>query len=590
MFAFLKRLLAAAVVLPLLLLAGAPNVFAQPAQNDEAKALWPEEEPAGQAAQAVPHAAPSVSEPALPDAKPQAPLPPAEQPAVKPEKTALSAKARKTAARAKSRKRPKRKKSIVIDYAPAPLPKPVEERPRPAAKAKPSKTDPIDYLAFGVIPERQPEYYAKFIGTATYEGVIDIKAQRDGQFVLTISSGEWVVKDDMLGFISSPEMSAIMSLTPRDERLSAAQRWKQVYGADVIKADRPCLVTAVYRPDRSMVRKGDLLFSLAEEAYVIAETEGEGAHTLSPGMRAQLRQQNVPNSPVIPAILQELFPAQGAEPQDPLEKELGKKPDMPKYFLRLQVPQRAMPYVGLGKNYDGYIVKQDAPPGPVLPKRSIFPKDGKSYLMTLKEVSVAVETEKGVQLNEAPWPGTVYVFPESLANYAVKTSTAPKQAASAKAELKAAPKKVAPKKKPLRKKPAKRHVMTPLVPAEGGAAVSSGTAVSPDLQDKTLPAGGPALNTKEEASLPGELSTASLSTPKLRAAKTRAARKSALKKRPAKSLVNKRKPKKQTAPPEFPAEPGLPGLPREETIPGLAPAGQGAVPPQAEQETKTGVK
>ena len=344
-------------------------------------------------------------------------------------------------ARAKTAPRPVRKtarsswrarqnSAPLIEVAEEPEAQPIRpqaEEPLPARSR-----DPMSYLVYGTIPERNMEYYAKFTGTSTYEGVQDIKAPRDGQFVLTVSSGEWVVKDDMLGFITSPEMSAIMAATPVGERMTAAQRWKQLYGAEVMKAGKNCLVAVIYRPDRSFVKKGDLLFSLAEDIYVIGESEGAPSEGFSPGMRVVLRQRRDAGAAVLPGILQEFFVAQSASEPDPLAEELAET-EHKKYFVRVQVPPRAAPQMRMNQLYDGYVVMQNALTGPVVPKRALLERDGKRYLMTLSEVSIEAESDKGVQLQEAPWPGTVYVYPETLGAAAKIAAAKPHASARAAA-------------------------------------------------------------------------------------------------------------------------------------------------------------
>lgn len=340
-----------------------------------------------------------------------------------------AARPARKAPRSSWRSRQKAAPMIQVAEEPAPPPrKPHAQEPLPARPQ-----DPMSYLVYGTIPERNMEYYAKFTGTSTYEGVRDIKAPRDGQFVLTVSSGEWVVKDDMLGFITSPEMSAIMAATPVGERMTAAQRWKQLYGAEVMKSDKNCLVAVIYRPDRSFVKKGDLLFSLAEDIYVIGESEGAPSEGFSPGMRVVLRQRKDAGAAVLPGILQEFFVAQSASEPDPLAEELDET-EHKKYFLRVQVPPRAAPQMRMNQLYDGYVVMQNALTGPVVPRRALLARDGKRYLMTLSEVSIEAESDKGVQLQDAPWPGTVYVYPETLGAAAKIAAAKPHASTKAVAE------------------------------------------------------------------------------------------------------------------------------------------------------------
>jgi len=228
--------------------------------------------------------------------------------------------------------------------------------------------------------------------------------------------------------------------------MTAAQRWKQLYGAAVLKAEKNCLVAVIYRPDRSFVKKGDLLFSLAEDIYVIGESEGAPSEGFSPGMRVVLRQRKDAGAAMLPGILQEFFVAQSASEPDPLADELAET-EHKRYFVRVQVPPRAAPQVRLHQLYDGYVVMQDAMSGPVVPKRALLTRDGKRYLMTLSEVSIDAESDNGVQLRDAPWPGTVYVYPESLGAAAkLAAASKPQVPARLASEEKPAAKPEAPKK------------------------------------------------------------------------------------------------------------------------------------------------
>jgi len=219
----------------------------------------------------------------------------------------------------------------------------------------------------------------------------------------------------------------------------------------------------VYRPDRSFVKKGDLLFSLAEDIYVIGESGGAPSEGYSPGMKVMLRQRGEPGAALLPGILQEFFEAQSASDPDPLAEELGENAHK-KYFLRVQIPARAAPYMRMGKIYDGYVMMQNVMTGPVVPKRALITRDGKRYLMTLSEVTIDAESDKGVQLQNAPWPGTEYVYPESL-------GAAAKLAATSKPPVPAKP--LVEEKPAVKAEPAKKAASKPAAPVAAPKDVKS---------------------------------------------------------------------------------------------------------------------
>lgn len=449
-------------------------------------------EGAAEAAAAAKEQAEQQSEQAEAPAAPDSEIIDEGNPAPEPEPEPVSAKAAKKAKKGKPARAARKARmpgvtsDVKVDAA----------GPEDDAEAKARRIqEALTHLAYGTVPEPAPDAYATFSGTITFEGLEDIVSPRDGRLVITISSGEWVAAGDMIGFVTSPELAAIMAYTPQEQRLTAAQRWKQVYGAEVIKAPKRSLVVQIYRRDKSIVKKGDLLFSLADEAYLVGSSKGDPNEVFSPGMRAEMRLRGVAGSPVIPGILQESYQGEAARSSDPLADELKESSVNRPYSLRIQIPGRAAALVKPGSIYDGYITMRNNPTGPVIPARSLVNRNGRTYLITMSEVSVMGQTNDTVQLDVAPWPGTTYIFPETIAGYSMK-----RQPQSAAKNIKPVPGKTA--------KPA-----AVAAPASAPAsAASAATLTEAEVVSVNVDEAAPAQKTKKAA-------------PKAKAAKAKAASK-----------------------------------------------------------------
>jgi len=321
---------------------------------------------------------------------------------------------------------------VMTDAAPAtPLPakKPVKKKKKPVKKHKGVKKTPLKAPAAPAVstatasaapangvPEKQKrtpigsilskldfdevggpgfQVFTRVVGTATAEGLIEVLAPFDGRITdIGVQPGQWVKKDDVLGFMASQEMAAMLHASSEANRDRLRKRWQEMYPQQVLRAPATGLVVGLNARDTDYLYQGDRILTLASKMYLNAITAEKIYTPLTPGMTGEIL--SVKGDVKASVILRKAM-------------ELGATGRFKVLLEIVSTDKRIRP----GVVFDGKLLIAEKPDASVVPVDALIRKDGKTYILTFIEVRTGIRNEKYTEVDDV-YPGEVFVYPDSL--------------------------------------------------------------------------------------------------------------------------------------------------------------------------------
>ena len=283
--------------------------------------------------------------------------------------------------------RPAAKKQVSTKQAQpkAPPAEEEEEREKPApppASAAPLITQTLNEIKTGAI-----EVYTPVTGVTTAQETYDIYAPFDGRIEeVHTELFSFATTATILARIISMEMAALLDSTPEGGHKQTERRWQDVYKFYDIKPETQGIVTNIYTSPRTTVYKGDRLFTVAKKVIVIGRNTAPLYTPMANGMTADIEHYRT-----------------GEPFKTRLVNFLKLKDSI--YYNRLWLEVLEFPNgIRIGEQFDGRLFIGANPSTRLVPRRNLFERNGKKYL--LMEVETGLVTE---ELAEITVSGTRYL-------------------------------------------------------------------------------------------------------------------------------------------------------------------------------------
>gem|GEM_PF-1441231 len=281
------------------------------------------------------------------------------------------------------------------------------------------------------------EVAVKVSGISTAHDAYDIYAPFDGRVEDVIADlFDMVEPEHAIARIVSGEMAALLDSTRAEDRKQTEKRWKNVYDYFEIKPEFPGIVTTVHVAPRTMVFKGDRLFTVARKVVVVSRNLEPLNTPPSIGMTARLRHARN-DSIKLDAALTNFVRMKN----DPLY-----------YRLWLEVSE-LMDGIKIGEQFDGTLMVGRSENTMLVPKNTLFELPAEEP----EEQGAPRAAKTRTKAGSAPGAGPLPEEPEAPPT--IKTGTKSGGASAAAGEKKAGGKTPPGKREP-RPEPAPEPVKT----------------------------------------------------------------------------------------------------------------------------------
>lgn len=245
-----------------------------------------------------------------------------------------------------------------------------QEKPAPPQAAAPVITQTPNEIKTGAI-----EVYTPVTGVTTAQETYDIYAPFDGRIEeVHTELFSFATKDTTLARIISMEMAALLDSTPDGGQKQTERRWQDVYKFYDIKPETQGIVTNIYASPKTTVYKGDRLFTVAKKVIVIGRNTAPLYTPIANGMTADIQHYRT-----------------GEPFKTRLVNFIKLKDSI--YYNRLWLEVLEFPSgIRIGEQFDGRLFIGANPSTWLVPRRNLFERNGKKYL--LMEVETGLVTEE----------------------------------------------------------------------------------------------------------------------------------------------------------------------------------------------------
>jgi biotin carboxyl carrier protein len=248
----------------------------------------------------------------------------------------------------------------------------------PAAAAAPVITHTLRDIKTGAI-----EVVTPVTGVTTAQETYDIYAPFDGRIEeVQTELFNFITPATTLARIISMEMAALLDSTPDGGRKQTERRWQDVYKFYDIKPETQGIVTNIYTSPKTTVYKGDRLFTVAKKVIMIGKNTAPLYSHLGQGMTAEIKHYRTDEQ--YQARLTNFIPLKDSQ-----------------YFSRLWLEVLDLKNgIRIGEQFDGTLSVGSNPNTRLVPRKNLFLRDGKKYL--LMEVETGLITEEEAEITVSP--------------------------------------------------------------------------------------------------------------------------------------------------------------------------------------------
>lgn len=160
---------------------------------------------------------------------------------------------------------------------------------RTAAAAPAAETRPLAGPVQHSIKIGDIAVYTPVTGISTAQETYDVFAPFDGRVEeLRAELFEFVTVKTVLARMVSTEMAALLDSSTEDSRKQTERRWKEVYNYTDITPETQGIITNIYIQPKTVVNKGDRLFTVAKKVVIIGRNTEPLYSALTAGMTAEV--------------------------------------------------------------------------------------------------------------------------------------------------------------------------------------------------------------------------------------------------------------------------------------------------------------
>jgi hypothetical protein len=233
--------------------------------------------------------------------------------------------------------------------------------------------------------------YTPVSGISTAQDTYDVFAPFDGRVEeVQAELFEYVTPKTALARMVSTEMAALLDSSTSDSRKQTERRWQDVYNYTDVKPETEGIVTNVYVQPKTVVVKGDRLFTVAKRVVIIGRNTEPLYSALAPGMTAEM--------------------AHVRNPDDTFDTKLTsfiRMKDSP-LFNRLWLEVADLKTgIKIGEQFKGTLTIGKSSGAMLVPRKNIVHSGGKKFLIT--EITTGLETEEETEILGHT---SVYLVPE----------------------------------------------------------------------------------------------------------------------------------------------------------------------------------
>lgn len=233
--------------------------------------------------------------------------------------------------------------------------------------------------------------YTPVTGITTAQETYDVFAPFDGRLEeVRAELFEFVTPKTVLARMVSGEMAALLDSSTAEERKQTERRWQDVYSYTDVKPETGGIITNVYVQPKTVVGKGDRLFTVAKKVVIIGRNTEPLFSALAAGMRAEMG--HVRN------------------PDDTFDTKLAsfiRLKDSP-HFNRLWLEVTDLKQgIKIGEQFKGTLTVGKSSGAMLVPRGHIVNSGGRRFLIT--EITTGLETDEETEILGHT---SVYLAPE----------------------------------------------------------------------------------------------------------------------------------------------------------------------------------
>ncbi len=259
-------------------------------------------------------------------------------------------------------------------------PKAPARPPEPAAKAAQRETRALAGPVQHTIKIGDIAVYTPVTGITTAQETYDVYAPFDGRLEeVRAELFEFVTPKTVLSRMVSTEMAALLDASTTESRKQTERRWQDVYSYTDVKPETEGIVTNVYVRPKTVVSKGDRLFTVAKKVVMIGRNTEPLFSALSAGMAAEMVHVRNPDD-TFRTKLTSFIPLKDSN-------------NLNRLWLEVTDLKQG---IKIGEQFNGTLTVGKSSGAMLVPRGHIVESGGKRFLIT--EITTGLETAEETEI------------------------------------------------------------------------------------------------------------------------------------------------------------------------------------------------
>ena len=233
--------------------------------------------------------------------------------------------------------------------------------------------------------------YTPVTGITTAQETYDVFAPFDGRLEeVQAELFEFVTPKTVLARMVSTEMAALLDSSTADSRKQTERRWQDVFNYTDVKPETEGIVTNVYVRPKTVVGKGDRLFTVAKKVVIIGRNTEPLFSALSAGLTAEMGHVRNPDDTFVTKLTSFI--------------RLKDSPNLNRLWLEVTDMKQG---IKIGEQFKGTLTVGKSSGAMLVPRGHIVESGGKRFLIT--EITTGLETDEETEILGHT---SVYLAPE----------------------------------------------------------------------------------------------------------------------------------------------------------------------------------
>jgi len=234
------------------------------------------------------------------------------------------------------------------------------------------------------------EVFTKVTGISTAQDTYDVYAPFDGRIEsVMVELFDLVGGKTVMARVVSTEMAALLDSSSEENKKQTEKRWQSVYDYFEVKPEFEGIVTNIYVAPKARVYKGDRLFTVAKKVVIIGKNTELLYSRLSPDMTAELVYAKDSSVKLKSKLVNFM--------------RLKDNPRFNRLWLEVETLRDG---IRIGEQFDGYLFVGRSEGTLLVPRKALFERFGRTYLIMEVETGLATETQ-----TEVLKPGMHFISP-----------------------------------------------------------------------------------------------------------------------------------------------------------------------------------